>query len=573
MCPVKPTARATEDRGAEAYLDLLTELTREYASATDLDAVHLQALERIRDTMNVAGSSLFLLENDNSELVCKACIGAIDITGMRLPSDAGIAGRTIQTNRAQIVNDVQSDPDFFTNTDAQTGFTTQALLYSPLSIGDQVMGAIGVVNPLNNAAGFDPNSAELLTTLANAAAMALKNAEMTRELLARERVRQELTLAAEVQRRLLPDCSNLPANIYGLSYAAREMSGDFFDVVTLDDGRLYFAVGDVSGKGLNAALLMVKTTTLFRLLARSVPSPGTLLPILNRELCDTISAGMFVTLTAGTYDPATGRLCLSSAGHMPSLLRNARGQFRRLSAAMPPLGIVNDHEEAPYPQDDILLCTGELYLYSDGVTEGWTNEGRELELDGFCSMLDDLADRPLRDRLEAVVTNLRENGGKLRDDVTLLGIETPSDKGATLPLHFRLTALPDRLALLRDLLRHALIPLTCAAETKDEIVLAVDEACQNIIRHAYAGQGEGEIEGRISLDGQRLRIELRDQAPRVSGEACQPVSGARSDSLQPGGLGNALIHGIMDKVYFEDNHQERGNCLVLEKELTAQDCG
>lgn len=553
------------------YLDLVADLTREYAVAEDLAAVHLQALERICTAMDATSAALFLVEGKDDEVVCHACIGGVDITGLRLPAGTGIVGRAIQTGQAQKVDDVGKDKDFNPTADTRSDFVTRSLLNAPMIIKGRALGAISVVNPQDPGRRFAQQDMELLQSLANAAAMAINNARMTHELLERERMRQELVLAAEVQRRLLPDLKSLPRNVFGISRPAREMSGDFFDVVVLPDQRVYFAVADVSGKGLNAALLMVKTTSLFRMLARSIPEPGRLLAALNRDLCESMTAGMFVTMTAGVYDPASGRLCLSNAGHMPTLLRSGGGRFRFLSAGMPPLGIACDTRQDRYPEDDLLLSRGELYLYTDGVTEGRTASGMELGVDGMCNTLDEMSALPLSERLEGLVSRVGGESHPLRDDVTLLGIETRERRQAGLPLYFRVNAIADRLAVIRDLLNHALGGLDCEDETRQSLLLAVDEACQNIIRHAYAGRGDGEIEGRTELDGEgRLVVRLADQAPVVPDSACAPRA---KSGLDPGGLGNRFINDIMDEVYYDKSAQSEksstGNCLVMIKALRS----
>ena len=96
----------------------------------------------------------------------------------------------------------------------------------------------------------------------------------------------------------------------------QEVSGDFYDHFELPDGTIAFAIGDVSGKGLNASLLMSQTASLFRCLGKTVRDPARLMSILNREICATVSRGMFVTMVAGLYDPATGRLRFANAGHI-----------------------------------------------------------------------------------------------------------------------------------------------------------------------------------------------------------------------------------------------------------------
>ena len=101
----------------------------------------------------------------------------------------------------------------------------------------------------------------------------------------------------------------------------QEVSGDFYDHFELPDGTIAFAIGDVSGKGLNASLLMAQTASLFRCLGKTMRDPARLMSILNREICETVSRGMFVTMVAGLYDPATGQLRFANAGHLPPLVR------------------------------------------------------------------------------------------------------------------------------------------------------------------------------------------------------------------------------------------------------------
>ncbi len=566
------TSSDAERMASSTYLDIMTSLTREYAVANDIDAVHITALEKISDAMQVEGASLFLLEKNDTELVCHACIGQVDVTGMRIPADAGIVGRSVQNNAPELVADVSQDPDFYSNVDQQSGFITRSILSAPLNIRDHKLGAICVVNPRQPDRMLNTRDSELLQSLASAAALAMSNAEMTRSLLERERVRQELVLASSVQKSLLPDCASLPENLCGLSRSAREMSGDFFDVVTLPDGKQYFAIADVSGKGLNAALLMVKTTSLFRLLAKSSPQPGKLLATINHELCANITAGMFVTMTAGIYDPETGHVCICNAGHMPTLLRSKSGRYREMSAAMPPLGIMCVTADDRYPEDNIPLCGSALYLYTDGVTEGHTADGEELGLEGMCAALDELSDENLPARLALLADRLCDENNAMHDDVTLLGVESIGAAKAAFPLSFCVTALPDRLVVIRDLLTAALSESGIDEDTRASIVLAVDEACQNIIRHAYKDVTEGEIEGHISLnsdsEGTLLHIALTDHAPEVPESACEP---GERDELTPGGLGTHFMNDLMDEVYFDkessDMQNHRGNRLIMVKRI------
>ncbi len=116
--------------------------------------------------------------------------------------------------------------------------------------------------------------------------------------------------------------------------------GTFTTSSTLDDGRIYFSLGDVSGKGMDAALLMSKTASLFRCLGKTLHEPHVLLATINRELCETAIHGMFVTMACGLFDPASGEVQLANAGHEPPLLHARDGSFTATPASAPPLGIL-----------------------------------------------------------------------------------------------------------------------------------------------------------------------------------------------------------------------------------------
>lgn len=231
---------------------------------------------------------------------------------------------------------------------------------------------------------------------------------------------KELDLAKEIQRSLLPRESDMPCPITGINVAARQLSGDFYDFFTLPDGRIYFNLGDVSGKGINAALLMAKVTSLFRCLGKRIDDPVELLALINNELCETSVRGFFVTMVAGLYDPQTSAVKLVNAGHMPVVMVGADGRFAKLDAQGPPLGIV-PHAVAPLKQ--FQLAGGSLYLFSDGVTEGRTADGRELGIKGLLDLMLRLAPKPPRARLAAIVELLTAQATPLHDDITLVLVE------------------------------------------------------------------------------------------------------------------------------------------------------
>ena len=223
--------------------------------------------------------------------------------------------------------------------DDATGFHTRSLLCSPIIIHGQCLGAIELVNPLGARSHFAPEDLQVLEVLAAATGLALLGARSTERLVQQERMSKELDLAALIQKSMLPQPRDENFPVHGVSIPARVVSGDFYDIVALDDGRIGFNIGDVAGKGFRSALLMAKTASLYRCLLRSVRQPADLLRLINRELCETSAFGLFVTMIAGLYDPATGLVRLANAGHLPALVRDAKGGMTAINASMPPLGV------------------------------------------------------------------------------------------------------------------------------------------------------------------------------------------------------------------------------------------
>ncbi len=248
----------------------------------------------------------------------------------------------------------------------------------------------------------------------------LEQALQERDRLADE-INRELNLAREIQQSLLPKQLHDKFPITGINISAKILSGDFYDFIELDNGDIYFNLGDVSGKGVNAALLMAKASSLFRCLCKRVVHPGELLSEINNELCETSIHGMFVTMVAGRFTPSSGEICLVNAGNPPALLMTDGGLCREFEATSPPLGVISG---TVYDEYSFNIGSDSLYIYSDGVTEGYTDENKELELSGLFKLLDQM-DKTLlpADRLQSIVNQIDNGSQAIRDDITLLLLE------------------------------------------------------------------------------------------------------------------------------------------------------
>jgi len=248
----------------------------------------------------------------------------------------------------------------------------------------------------------------------------LENALDERDRLAAE-INRDLNQAREIQQSLLPPFREDSYPVNGINISAKILSGDFYDYFELENGDIYFNLGDVSGKGVNAALLMAKTSSLFRCLGKRISDPGKLLYEVNNELCETSVHGMFVTMVAGLYRPTTGDIKLVNAGNPPALLFTEDGLCREFEATAPPLGVLPD---TLYTEYEFNLYKGSLYIYSDGVTEGYIDEDSMLELSGLFKLISNMDEKqPAQIRLKNIVDQFTQNAQPLRDDVTLLLIE------------------------------------------------------------------------------------------------------------------------------------------------------
>lgn len=231
---------------------------------------------------------------------------------------------------------------------------------------------------------------------------------------------RELELAREVQRSLLPGESTVNLGIVGVNVSAKAVSGDFYDVFKLQNDKIAFCIADVSGKGMNAALLMAKTSSLFRCLGKSIHDPSKLLTMINREIVETSIRGMFVTLIAGVFDPVKRQVQLANAGHLPALQMHNGQQVREYPAEAPPLGVMAD---ASFPTTHFQLGCHCLYLYTDGLLEAPVDETSRFGRKGLIKLLLKHAHIPPTERLQQIVADVRQGRSAVADDLTILLIE------------------------------------------------------------------------------------------------------------------------------------------------------
>ncbi len=243
----------------------------------------------------------------------------------------------------------------------------------------------------------------------------------------KEKFDSELRIACDIQMgmipKIFPHCSDR-FSLYALLEPARTVSGDVYDFFMLDDRHLWFAIGDVSGKGIPASLFMVITKTLFRFIASQGGSPGTVFTKLNRELYNNNETFMFVTVFAGILDIKTGRLTYINAGHNRPYIIKYKGDIIELEK--PDRIALGVDEDVIYADRDIILENGDcLFTYTDGVTEAMRENGELFDEHRLVDILKEKNDKHPEEIIQSVHGAIKDFTGNAEqsDDITMLSVK------------------------------------------------------------------------------------------------------------------------------------------------------
>ena len=250
----------------------------------------------------------------------------------------------------------------------------------------------------------------------------------------KNRVSKEIKLAMNVQQRLMPkrDIENYP--IFGLNIPAREISGDFYDFYLHDD-EVYFTLSDVSGKGVNAGMVMAKAITLFKIFAKQKFKPNEILLEMNNDLKETNPVGTFITSIVGRYNLKTDLVEIANAGHQPTLLKVGK-DFKEYPSSSMPLAVIKHKDESVYQLESFKLNGGRIYCFTDGFSECLDENKQEIGIDGVkelilkhtnSSLQKELTSATEEIRLKSLKKEIVEDGVKkdndiLDDDLTIIAI-------------------------------------------------------------------------------------------------------------------------------------------------------
>ncbi len=331
-----------------------------------------------------------------------------------------IMSEVIENGKSVLTSDAQQDPRFASQTIILQGI--RSVLAVPMSVDEHhVFGLIYADSPTNQAT-FSSEHLDILTTLASVASIRVENASLLDERINRERMERELELATEIQQRFQPSGPPIVDGyeFQGISFSCYEIGGDYYDFIPRHDGTMLVALGDVSGKGTSASLLMSSLHAAIHGQVAAKTPLHQMVTSVNVYLTNNTPANRFITLFVAELEPVSGNLTFINAGHNPPLIGRANGSLELLQSGGLPLGLM---DFAEYEVGHAQLGAGDvLFIYSDGVSEANNVNEDEFGMERLSSVISANIGRSaagIRDKVESALS-LFTGTADPNDDITLV---------------------------------------------------------------------------------------------------------------------------------------------------------
>lgn len=322
--------------------------------------------------------------------------------------------------KSVLTSDAQHDPKFASQTMALLG--VRSVLAVPLSVKEGAVFGIVYADSPTYENTFGEEHLNILTTLASVASIRVENATLTEERFERERMERELALATEIQQRFQPSAPPKIENyqLQGISFACYEIGGDYYDFIPRHDGQMLIALGDVSGKGTAAALLMSSLHAAIHAQTAARSTLPAMVSSVNEYLANNTPSNRFITFFAGELNPESNVFSYINAGHNPPLVARKDGTIEELESGGFPLGIMAQTE---FEQGSIVLDSGEcVVIFSDGVSEAENIDGEEFGIERLTEVVGKNVSRSaagIRDKIESALSAFTKTA-PANDDITLV---------------------------------------------------------------------------------------------------------------------------------------------------------
>jgi len=343
----------------------------------------------------------------------------------------GLIGSVARSGKAVLIEDATHDPRVVQHEDSS--LTVRSIIVAPIMFRETVLGVLAVANPADGLS-FNETDFSLVHSLAEQAAMAIHNSDLMSVQIEKNKLDFDLNMASSIQGMLLP--RRLPndgkLDIHAFYRPAQKVGGDLYDIIPIDEHRVCFAIADVSGKGMPAALLMAICQTNLRHFVKSKNSPADILKAVNSAMSGEMRQEMFITLLCAVIDTEHDQLTFARAGHELLLHMSkdeALGEYRTVPVGADGMAVgmvppeVFDHiiadKTIPFKKDDIIV------VYTDGVTEASDEQGVEFSENRLRDLITRLRDRDARELNESIVSSVERFSGQnqFADDLTLITVK------------------------------------------------------------------------------------------------------------------------------------------------------
>jgi len=409
-------------RRAVDELSILNELSAAISASRSMEDIIQTIIRRSIKAVRAEQGVVTLVGEDASDPT-KTLVRTMASSGDKeaYSPDQNLLGWMHMNRRPLVINDPADDTRF---RGVQWPDTIRSIVSVPMIVQSRLIGILTLYNK-KRGDGFSTEDQRLLSILAGQSGQVVENARLHEEEKKLLKMQQEVKLAYEIQTNLLPGAAP-PIDHYdlaGMSVPAQSVGGDYFDYIPVDEGKIAICLGDVSGKGLGAALLMSNVQATLRGQAQFGASVHETIEHSNQLLTQSIRRGSFVTLFYGILNPADNVFCYANAGHNRPYIRRADGSLETLMLGGLVLGFLGTQH---YAQREFTFNPGDmLFIFSDGVTEAMNPDRAQFEEEKLEKMLIEAGDTSCQEIINRVHEAVRTHaaGAEQNDDITMVAIK------------------------------------------------------------------------------------------------------------------------------------------------------
>ena len=411
-------------KNAVEELSIINDISTAINSTLSLEKIIELIVQKCIKHMMVEQGTVTLLENGAQDNQFKTIMRQTDQSSGYMPFhlDTQITGWMLKNKKPLIIDDLDSDDRFRTLESEENPIRT--LLSVPLMLKGRIIGALNVFNKHGGIKFSEPDK-RLLCIISTQSAQVIENARLYEEEQSLMRIQEEMKIAYNIQMGLLPKGAPMIKgyDLAGKSLPAKSVGGDYFDLIRLGDGRLFFCLGDISGKGMPAALLMSNMLATLRGQNLDLTTPGSILNYSNEHMFRNTDPERFSTLFLGILDPENSELTYSNAGHNLPFIVNEKGSVKRLEMGNIVLGAI---EDVTYEEDSLKLEKGDtLLVFSDGISEAINPDEEEFGEDPLPALVNANRESTAMGLIDTIIEEVIRHAGKApqRDDMTMLVIK------------------------------------------------------------------------------------------------------------------------------------------------------